>query len=245
MGKAAEPVLRLENISKLYEGVTPFLALDSVSLEIGGGELLSIIGPSGSGKSTLLHMLGCLDRPTGGEIFIDGKAISKMGNDEVADVRRDTIGFVFQAFNLAPTLTVFKNVELPLMIRGVPKAEREKIVDRNLAAVGLTDKRNNLPSQLSGGQKQRVAIARALANSPKIILADEPTGNLDSKSSSEVMDHIIGLCRHHGITVILVTHDAQIAARTDREVRIMDGRVESDRENRNAGKNRKSTHGGE
>ena len=245
MGKTSGPVLRLEGVSKLYDGETPFLALDRVSLEIGAGELLSIIGPSGSGKSTLLHMLGCLDRPTGGEIFIDGRAMSKMGNDEIADVRRDTIGFVFQAFNLAPTLTVFKNVELPLMIRGVPKAEREKIVDRNLEAVGLTDKKNNLPSQLSGGQKQRVAIARALANSPKIILADEPTGNLDSKSSSEVMDHIIGLCRNQGITVILVTHDAQIAARTDREVRIMDGKIESDKGNESMGKGRKRTHGGE
>jgi len=243
VGKNEQPVLRLEHVSKLYDGATPFLALDSVSMEIGAGELLSIIGPSGSGKSTLLHMLGCLDRPTGGEIFIGGRAMSKMGNDEIADVRRDTIGFVFQAFNLAPTLTVFKNVELPLMIKGIPKAEREKIVDRNLAAVGLTDKKHNLPSQLSGGQKQRVAIARALANSPKIILADEPTGNLDSKSSSEVMDHIIGLCRNQGITVILVTHDAQIAARTDREVRIMDGKIESDKGN--AGKGRKRTHGGE
>ncbi|MFA6328550.1 MAG: ABC transporter ATP-binding protein [Candidatus Micrarchaeia archaeon] len=245
MGKTDESVLRLENISKLYGGETPFLALDSVSLDIERGELVSIIGPSGSGKSTLLHMLGCLDRPTGGEIFIDGRAISKMGDDEIADVRRDTIGFVFQAFNLAPTLTVFKNVELPLMIRNMPKAERKIIVDGNLAAVGLTDKVNNLPSQLSGGQKQRVAIARALANSPKIILADEPTGNLDSKSSSEVMDHIIGLCRKHGITVILVTHDPLIAARTDRVVRIMDGKIESDRERENVKKGRKSTHGGE
>jgi len=245
MGKTGEAVLRLENISKLYDGETPFLALDRVNLDIGSGELMCIIGPSGSGKSTLLHMLGCLDRPTGGEIYIDGKAMSMMGNDEIADVRRDTIGFVFQAFNLAPTLSVFKNVELPLMIRGVTKAEREKIVDGNLAAVGLTDKRNNLPSQLSGGQKQRVAIARALANSPKIILADEPTGNLDSKSSCEVMDHIIGLCRNKGITVILVTHDPNIAARTDRVVRIMDGRIESDKESENAKKGRKRIHGGE
>jgi len=236
MDKVPGPVLRLESISKLYDGETPFLALDSVSLDIGKGELLAIIGPSGSGKSTLLHMLGCLDRPTGGEIFIDGKAMSKMGDDEIADVRRDTVGFVFQAFNLAPTLTVFKNVELPLMIRGLTKAEREKIVDSNLAAVGLTDKKNNLPSQLSGGQKQRVAIARALANSPKIILADEPTGNLDSKSSGEIMKHIIGLCREHGITVILVTHDPLIAARTDRIVRIMDGKIESDKESDNGTK---------
>lgn len=230
--KQPQEVLTLEGVSKLYDGATPFLALDDVSLKIHGGELLAIIGPSGSGKSTLLHLLGCLDRPTSGEIFVDGKAISKMSDDEVADVRRDTIGFVFQAFNLASTLTVFKNVELPLMIRGVPKAERTGIVERNLETVGLMDKRNSLPSQLSGGQKQRVAIARALANSPKIILADEPTGNLDSKSSSEVMDHIIGLCRNSGITVILVTHDPNIAGRTDRIVRIMDGKIESDTDTR-------------
>jgi putative ABC transport system ATP-binding protein len=242
MNKIAEPVLRLEKVSKLYEGAVPFLALSDVSLEIGKGELMSIIGPSGSGKTTLLHLLGCLDRQTGGEIYIDGKEISKMNDDTIADVRRDTIGFVFQTFNLAPTLSVFKNVELPLMIRGTPKAEREGIVARNLEAVGLTDKKDNLPSQLSGGQKQRVAIARALANSPKIILADEPTGNLDSKSSKDVMDHIIGLCRLHGITTILVTHDPNIAGRTDRVVRIMDGKIESDTDMRK--KNRNGAHGG-
>ena len=228
MGKMDGPVLRLENVSKLYGGATPFLALDKISLDIFRGELIAIIGPSGSGKSTLLHMLGCLDRPTGGEIYIDSQPISKMNDDSVADIRRDTIGFVFQAFNLAPTLSVFKNVELPLMIRGVPKIERQEITRRNLAAVHLTDKSGSLPPQLSGGQKQRVAIARALANSPKIILADEPTGNLDSVSSSEIMDYIIGLCREQGITVILVTHDADLAEQADRVVRIKDGRIESD-----------------
>jgi len=228
VGKNKQPVLRLEDVYKLYDGATPFLALDGISLEISPGELVSIIGPSGSGKSTLMHLLGCLDKPTRGEIFIDGKPISRMGNDEIADARRDTIGFVFQAFNLAPTLSVFKNVELPLMIRGVPKAERAKMVERNLAAVGLTEKRNSLPSQLSGGQKQRVAIARALANSPKIILADEPTGNLDSHSSEEIIGNMVRLCREDGITVIIVTHDPKIAGRTDRMIRIMDGKVESD-----------------
>jgi len=223
-----QPVLRLENVYKLYDGATPFLALDGISLKIAAGELVSIIGASGSGKSTLLHLLGCLDKPTRGEIFLDGKPISTMNNDEIADARRDTIGFVFQAFNLASTLTVFKNVELPLMIRGLTKAERAKIVERNLAAVGLMDKKNSLPSQLSGGQKQRVAIARALANNPKIILADEPTGNLDSKSSEEIINNVVRLCREDGITVIIVTHDPKIAERTDRMIRIMDGKVESD-----------------
>ena len=223
-----ETVLKLENVSKLYGGDTPFLALDNVSVEIKKGELLSIIGPSGSGKSTMLHMLGLLDRPTGGEVYVSGKALSKMNDDEIADARRDTIGFVFQAFNLAPTLTVLKNVELPLMIKGVQKVERMEKAKRSLAAVGLTDKEGSVPTKLSGGQKQRLAIARALANDPKIILADEPTGNLDSKSSREVMGHIIGLSRNRGITVVLVTHDQNLAEQTDRIIRIMDGKIESD-----------------
>ena len=223
-----ESVLKLENVSKMYDGTTPFLALDNVSLEIGKGELVSIMGPSGSGKSTLLHLLGCLDRPTSGEIYIDGKAISKMSDDEVADVRRDTIGFVFQAFNLAPTLTVFKNVELPLMIRGMPKSERHERTMQNLEIVGLLDKKDSMPSQLSGGQKQRVAIARALSNEPKIMLADEPTGNLDSITSEEIIKTMFLLQKKQGITVIIVTHDSGLAARTARIVKIKDGRIEKE-----------------
>ncbi|MCX6769289.1 MAG: ABC transporter ATP-binding protein [Candidatus Micrarchaeota archaeon] len=228
----ADSVLKLDGVSKLYDGATPFLALDRISLDIRSGELLAIVGPSGSGKSTLLHLLGCLDRPTAGEIYLDGKAISKMSDDEVADIRRDTIGFVFQAFNLAPTLTVFKNVELPLMIRGMPKPERHERTMRNLETVGLIDKKDSMPSQLSGGQKQRVAIARALANDPKIILADEPTGNLDSVTSEEIINSMLALRKDHGITVILVTHDAGLADRTDRIVRIKDGRIEKDSANK-------------
>lgn len=231
MAKGAT-VLRLTGVSKLYDGETPFLALDKVSLEVREGELVSIMGPSGSGKSTLLHMLGCLDNPTGGEIEIAGSSLSKLSDDEIADVRRDNIGFVFQAFNLAPTLSVFRNVELPLMIRGIPKEEREPIVWRNLDAVGMRDKANSRPSQLSGGQKQRAAIARALANSPRIIMADEPTGNLDSKSSEEVMDRMLSLNRKMGITVIIVTHDAGLAAKTDRIISIMDGKIEKDQRKR-------------
>lgn len=223
-----ESVLKLENVSKLYDGATPFLALDRVSLDIGRGELVSIIGPSGSGKSTLLHLLGCLDLPSAGEIYLGGKAVSKMGDDEIADVRRDTIGFVFQAFNLAPTLSVFKNVELPLMIRGMPKFERQERTMRNLGMVGLLDKKDSMPSQLSGGQKQRVAIARALSNEPKIILADEPTGNLDSVTSEEIIKTMFSLQKNQGITVIIVTHDAGLAARTGRIVKIKDGKVERD-----------------
>ena len=222
------PVMRLTEVSKLYGGETPFLALDRISLDIHEGELVSIMGRSGSGKSTLLHLLGCLDRPTSGEIYIGGRAISKMSDDEVADIRRDTIGFIFQSFNLAPTLTVFKNVELPLMIRGMPKAARQEKTMRNLETVGLVDKKDSMPSQLSGGQKQRVAIARALSNEPKIILADEPTGNLDSTTSEEIIKTMFSLCNDHGITVILVTHDASLANRTGRIVHIKDGRIEKD-----------------
>jgi len=222
------PVLKLENVSKIYDGATPFLALDNINFEIAKGEFVAITGPSGSGKSTMLHMLGCLDRPSKGEIYIAGRPISQMSDNQVADIRRDELGFVFQAFNLAPTLTVFQNVELPMMIKGLPKTERENEVRRNLAAVGLASKLNSMPSQLSGGEKQRVAVARALANRPKIILADEPTGNLDSKSSRLVMDQIEALCRDRGITIILITHEHHLAVDADRIIHLMDGRIKSD-----------------
>jgi len=218
----------MENVSKEYRNGTSFLALDKVSVSIGEGERISVIGPSGSGKSTMLHLLGCLDKPTGGEIYLKGKPISQMNEAQLAKERRETIGFIFQAFNLVPTLNVWKNVELPLMIKGVEPALRGAIVRRNLEAVGLMDKKASMPSQLSGGQKQRVAVARSLAGDPKILLADEPTGNLDSKSSAEVIEFIIGLCRQRGITVIFVTHDPRVAERTDRVISIMDGKIESD-----------------
>jgi putative ABC transport system ATP-binding protein len=222
------PVLRLENVCKVYDGATPFTALEGITLDIYRGEFVAIVGPSGSGKSTMLHMLGCLDRPTSGEIYVDGAPISKMKDDQVADIRAQNIGFVFQAFNLASTLSVYKNVELPLMIQNIPKGQRDAIIRRNLSEVHLLDKLKSLPSQLSGGQKQRVAIARALSNSPKILMADEPTGNLDSISSSEIMEYIIDLCKNSCITLILVTHDLKLASRADRLVRIMDGTIESD-----------------
>ncbi len=222
-------VLKMEKVSKVYGSDPPFKALDGINFEIRQGEIISVIGPSGSGKSTLLHLLGCLDKPTTGEIYVDGRPVSGMDDNQLAELRRNTIGFVFQAFNLAPTLNVFENVELPLMIRGMPPAERRPVVERLLAVVGLTDKTRSMTSQISGGQKQRVAVARSLANSPKILLADEPTGNLDSKSSDEVVSFILGLCKERGVTVIFVTHDPRIAEHTERQISIMDGRVESDR----------------
>jgi putative ABC transport system ATP-binding protein len=228
-----KPVLEMVNVSKLYDSETPFLALDRVSLGIEKGEFVSIVGRSGSGKSTLLHLLGCLDKPTSGEMYVDGRAVSEMSGDTVADIRRDTIGFVFQAFNLAPNLTVSQNVELPLMIRKVPKERRADVIRKGLSEVGLESKANNMPSQLSGGEKQRVAIARALANNPKIILADEPTGNLDSKTSREIMDRMEHLCRDHGITMVIVTHEHKLTEDADRIICITDGKIESDVKKRN------------
>ncbi|NYZ75977.1 ABC transporter ATP-binding protein [Candidatus Micrarchaeota archaeon] len=227
-----EPVLQMQDVSMEYKGESPCLALDKVNLKIFPGELISIAGPSGSGKSTMLHMLGCLDKPTGGEIFLDGRPVSRMNDNELADARLYKIGFVAQAFNLAPTLDVFKNVELPLIIREVEAKARKKIVEKNLSVVDLSDKARSMPSQLSGGQKQRVAIARALVNEPKILLADEPTGNLDSKSGADIIRFIIDLCKSRGITVIFVTHDTKIATQTNRIIRMLDGRIESDVQNK-------------
>ncbi|MCX6776075.1 MAG: ABC transporter ATP-binding protein [Candidatus Micrarchaeota archaeon] len=232
MPTRGEPVLRMQGVSKEYVGESPCLALNKVSLEIFPGELVSIIGPSGSGKSTMLHLLGCLDKPSGGEVFLDGRPVSKMSDNQLAEARLYEIGFVAQTFNLAPTLDVFKNVELPLIVREVEAKERKRIVERDLSVVGLSEKARSMPSQLSGGQKQRVAIARALVNDPKIILADEPTGNLDSKSGQEIIHFIISLHKNRGITVIFVSHDPKIAAQTDRIISIIDGRIESDVRNK-------------
>lgn len=241
MHQTSSPVLQLDNVIKDYSGETSFRALHGVDLQVFPGEVISIIGPSGSGKSTMLHLLGCLDKPTQGEIIIDGSPITKLNPNGLAEVRRKKIGFIFQAFNLAPTMTVFQNVELPLMIAGMPEVQRKAIVERNLSAVGLFDKSQNMPNQLSGGQKQRAAIARALVNEPKILLADEPTGNLDTKSGHDIMQFIMALGRKRGITMIFVTHDPDIADYTDRIVRIVDGRIESDVAKK--AKKRVGTHG--
>ncbi len=224
-----DAIIEIQDATKEYDtDGTRFQALKGISLKIMKGSFVSIVGPSGSGKSTLLHLLGCLDTPTSGEVFLDGMAVSQMGGDELAAARNRKIGFVFQAFNLAPTLTVFKNVELPLMISELDEEKREPIVMRCLSIVGLTSKVHNLPSQLSGGERQRVAIARAIANSPEMILADEPTGNLDSRSGKDVMDFLSGLWRDHGLTVVIVTHEPVVAAYSERTIHIRDGRVEKE-----------------
>ncbi len=224
-----DTIIEIENAVKEYDtDGTRFQALKGISLKIKKGSFVSIVGPSGSGKSTLLHLLGCLDVPTSGEVYLDGVAISQMGGDELAMARNRKIGFVFQAFNLAPTLSVFKNVELPLMISEMEDEKRQPIVERCLSIVGLSSKVHNLPSQLSGGERQRVAIARAIANSPEMILADEPTGNLDSRSGKDVMDFLSGLWKDHGLTVVIVTHEPVVAAYSERTIYIRDGRVEKE-----------------
>jgi len=208
-----ENILVIENAAKEYgEGESRFQALRNANLKIKRGEFVSIVGPSGSGKSTLLHLLGCLDRPSEGEVYLDGMPLSGMNEDQLAEARNGKLGFVFQAFNLSPTLSVSRNVGLPLMLRDAGESEIEERVGSLLSAVGLSQKRNSKPSQLSGGEKQRVAVARALANNPAVILADEPTGNLDSKSGKDVMDMLSSLWKRHGVTVIVVTHEPIVAA---------------------------------
>lgn len=222
-----DTVLKMQNVRKVYHNAGEFIALDDINFDIKEGEFVSIVGPSGSGKSTLLNLLGCLDKPSSGEIFIDGVDVAKLGSNGLAEIRRDKIGFVFQAFNLATTLTVFKNVELPLIIRNEDDEVRAVRVEDLLSRVGLPHKANNMPSELSGGEKQRVAIARSLANNPCILLADEPTGNLDSKSGKDVMSLFWELWKQ-GMTIIVITHEPQVAAYASRVISIRDGRIESD-----------------
>lgn len=223
-----EPLIRVRELCKVYNpGENEVRALDHVDLSIDKGELVGIIGHSGSGKSTLMNMLGCLDVPTSGNYYLNGKDVSNMTDDELSDVRNVEIGFIFQGFNLIPNLTAKENVELPLIYRGVSKKEREDLAVESLKAVGLEHRMDHKPSEMSGGQQQRVAIARAIAARPPVILADEPTGNLDSRSTQEIMEVLKELHRS-GRTVILITHDDEIAAQVNRVIRIKDGKVEAD-----------------
>ena len=228
--KAGE-VLRMRGVRKIYKmGKVEVHALRGIDLSVARGERLSIIGPSGSGKSTLMHILGLLDRPTSGMVHIDGEDISKMDDNQLSYFRGKEIGFIFQAFYLVPSLDALENVMLPMIFYNVPKEEREKKAREVLGRLGLDDRLHHLPSELSGGQGQRVAIARALVNNPSILLADEPTGNLDSKSGEEVLK-VFDQLHEEGRTIITVTHDLSVARRSPRIVRIMDGVVESDAKN--------------
>lgn len=223
-----EELVVIRDMSKIYNpGENEVRALDHIDLTIDRNEFVAIIGQSGSGKSTLMNMLGCLDVPTSGSYILNGQDVSHLTDDELSDIRNKEIGFIFQGFNLIPGLTALENVELPLIYRGVSKKERIKLAATALKKVGLGNRMNHKPSEMSGGQQQRVAIARAIAQAPPIILADEPTGNLDSGSTAEIME-ILKELHGEGRTVILITHDNEIAARARRMIRIMDGRIVAD-----------------
>jgi putative ABC transport system ATP-binding protein len=226
-------MIECKNLTKIYRnGDVETIALNNVSFSIEKGEFVSIIGPSGSGKSTLMHILGALDNPTSGEYFLDGKEVSKLNDDELSELRKDKIGFVFQSFNLLPRTTVLRNVMLPLLYSGTTKEERESRARKSLAYAGMEESKfRNLSNQLSGGQMQRVAIARALINNPSIILADEPTGNLDTKTSQIIMDAFRELNKK-GHTIILITHEMDVADCANRIIHIRDGIIEKDAPNK-------------
>lgn len=226
MSSADEFLIRVEDLGKVYDlGKAQVKALCGVSFEIRRGEFVSIMGPSGSGKSTLMNLLGCLDTPTDGKYYLNGKLASRMTQDELAEIRNREIGFVFQVFNLLPRATAFRNIELPLIYKGTRKKDREKQVRAALAQVDMTERMEHRPPELSGGERQRVAIARALVNEPSLILADEPTGNLDSKTGQEILNLFHSL-HAQGNTIILVTHDRDVADQTERILFIRDGRLE-------------------
>jgi putative ABC transport system ATP-binding protein len=223
------PTIRLTGIHKTYDlGEVQVHALRGISLDVYPGEFVAIMGASGSGKSTLMNIIGCLDKPTKGQYFLDGKDVSSLSRNDLARIRGRKIGFVFQQFNLLSRTSALENVELPTIYAGVPPAERDRLGREALARVGLAERTGHFPSQLSGGQQQRVAIARALVNNPSLLLADEPTGNLDSRTSVEIMDIFQRLNAEHGLTVVIVTHEPDIAQYAKRAIEFRDGRMKKD-----------------
>lgn len=226
--ESTRALIDIIGITKVYRmGSTEVHALAGVDLQINDNEYVAIMGPSGSGKSTLMNVIGCLDTPTDGEYFLNNKNVSHMSDDELAQIRNSEIGFVFQTFNLLPRVTCLQNVELPLIYAGIRKSDRKEQAMQALESVGLGDRVTHKPSELSGGQRQRVAVARALVNRPSILLADEPTGNLDSRTSEEIMELFEEL-HERGNTILIVTHEEEIAQHTRRIVRLRDGKVETD-----------------
>jgi putative ABC transport system ATP-binding protein len=224
----SEYVIDINSLTKIYQtGKTDFKALNTVTLKIRKGDFVAIMGPSGSGKSTLMNIIGCLDRPTSGTVIIDGENISIVSDNELAEIRGRKIGFIFQKFNLIPTMTALKNIELPMVFLGGTKADRDQRAADLLGKVGLTNWATHRPSELSGGQQQRIAIARALSNNPSIILADEPTGNLDTKTGEQIMELLVAL-NNEGKTILLVTHAIALKRFANRVVNMLDGEVSED-----------------
>jgi putative ABC transport system ATP-binding protein len=222
-------IIRFENVTKIYgQGEAAVVALDHIDLRIATGEFVAVLGPSGSGKSTAMNILGCLDSPSSGNYFFQGVDLKSLTRDQLALVRRNYFGFVFQGFNLLKRTSALENLELPLVYRGIPRNQRRELARRALALVGLSDREAHTAAELSGGQQQRVAIARALVTNPSVVFADEPTGNLDTARSHEIMQLFRRLNDEHGITIVLVTHEEDVAAYAKRHIRFLDGRIESD-----------------